>query len=663
MPPRIVNGASQLHRHDRITESVLTDTYTHHLNRRPALNRVIVTTEEIEGGANRVNDVTGESDSGEPTRRKVRRRLTDEEIAQRRTKRRRIQIGCGAGALVVVGFVGWLGYEGLQAKSDLEKAQEFALQAKDALLSGDTDKARTTAADADRYAQEAQSSVDSIPWRIAGAVPVLGSPIDSTRQMTSVVTGLTQDVLLPAVDAGSAVSPDQLILDGARINLAALRDAAPVLETTAAAITELEAQAQDVDSTYVGLIDDARLDLQAQVSELSGLLNNTSLAAQVAPAMLGADGPRSYFVGFQTNAEARGTGGLLGGFSILRANDGAVSIDDVSSNRELRFDYDPIDLGPDFRQAYGHSRPTQDFRNSNVSPHFPYAGQIWQSMWQQETGQRVDGAIATDPVALSYVLDVVGDVTLPDGERITADNVVELTESTAYARFGDNQTARKAYLETVARTVVQKLTGSISRPQALLEALGRAAGEGRLMVWSSVPEEQEVLATTPLGHTVPDDPGPYAHVVINNLGGNKLDYYLEREIEYTAGSCEDGVRQSQVTVRLTNSLPEGDYTNYVAGMFDNPVGAPLGTNLTDVGLLATPGSALKKLTVDEKPSFGYTNQERGHPLFNVQTPIPSGETVEIVFELEEPVAEGTVRVPIQPLVDEPSVRTDVTNCG
>lgn len=609
-----------------------------------------------------MNDVTGESHSPERRRRKVRRRLSDEEIAAQRAKRRRVQIGCGIGALVVVGFVGWLGYEGLQAKSNLEKAQNFATQAKDALLAGDTDKARVAAADADRYAQDAQGSVDSAPWRIAGAVPFLGSPFDSTRQMTTIVSGLTEQVLLPAVDAGSAVSPDQLILDGARINLAALRDAAPVLETTSAAISNLDEQAQNVDSTWLGVIDDARVDLQQQVSELSGLLNNTSLAAQIAPAMLGADGPRSYFVGFQTNAEARGTGGLLGGFAVIRANDGAVSVDDVTSNREFRFDYDPIDLGPDYQRAYGHSRPTQDFRNSNVSPHFPYAGQIWQSMWQQETGQRVDGAIATDPVALSYVLDVVGDATLPGGEKITAENVVELTESTAYARFGDDQKARKTYLETVAQTVVKKLTGSISRPQALLEALGRAAGEGRLAVWSSAPEEQDVLATTPLGHVVPDDPAPYAHVVINNLGGNKLDYYLDREIEYTAGSCDGETRESKVTVRLSNTLPDGDYIQYVAGMFNNPVGAPFGTNLSDVGLIATQGAQLRKMTVDGRSAFAYTGQERGHPLFNSQVSIPQGETVEIIYELSEPVVTGAPRVPVQPLIDTPTPDIQLPIC-
>ncbi|KOS56897.1 DUF4012 domain-containing protein [Rhodococcus rhodochrous] len=591
----------------------------------------------------------------------MRRRKTDEQIAQERRKRRNIAIGCTAGAVVVVGMGVWLAYEGLQAKSSLDQAREYATSSKNALLAGDTETALRTAGDADKYAKQAQDSTHSLPWSIAAAIPWLGSPFASSQQMSDIVTGLTSDVLVPAVDAGSAVSPDQLILDGARINLAALRDAAPVLETTAAAAAELDARAQDIDSTYLGLIDDARVQLQDQTGELSGLLNNTSLAAEIAPAMLGADGPRSYFIGFQTNAEARGTGGLLGGFGIVRAADGAVRVDDLS-RRDFTGPFQPINLGPDFQRTYGHSQPTTRAVNSNVSSHFPYAAQIWQSLWQQETGERVDGALATDPVALSYLLEVVGPVTLPNGEKINAANVVELTESTAYSRFGDDQAARKQYLEQVASSVVQTMTRSTSRPTDLLQAMGRAVGEGRLAVWSSRPDEQAVLARTPLGHTVPDDPGPYAGVVINNLGGNKLDYYLRREIEYTAGACEGTTRNSTVTVRLTNDLPDGTFTHYVAGMFDNPIAAPFGTNLTDLSLLATEGARLEEVTVNGRAAMNFTGKELGHPVYSVQFPIHRGETVEVVYELTEPAIPGDARVPIQPLVDTPIVYVDVPTC-
>ncbi|NKS19978.1 DUF4012 domain-containing protein [Rhodococcus hoagii] len=572
-------------------------------------------------------------------------------------------IGASCAVAALVAWGGYVAFEAMQVKSNLERARDHATTTKDALLAGNSEQATLAASDAARYAERAQSSTDSLSWRAAAAVPWLGSPLETTRQITGVVRGLTDDVLTPAVQAGSVLSPDRLISEGARIDLGPLREASPALADSAGAAAALAAQADAVDSTFLGAVDSARIQLQEQTADLSQLLGNVSTAAELVPSMMGADGPRTYFIGFQTNAEARGTGGLLGGFGELRAVDGAVRVEDLGSNKELSTDSKkPLDLGPDFEKQYGISRPTTDFRNSNVSSHFPYAAQIWRSLWAQESGEQVDGVIATDPVALSYILDVVGPVTMPDGEKVTADNVVELTESTAYSRFANNNNARKAYLQTIAGKVVERMTGKISNPQALLEALGRAASERRIAVWSANPTEQQVLEGTVLGHTVPDDPAPYAGVVVNNLGGNKLDYYLEREIDYTAESCMGDTRKSTVTVRLTNTLPPGDYTKYVAGMFDNPAGAPVGTNLTNLSLVATQGAKLDKVTVDGKPAFAFTGAERGHPVFDIQTQVRQGQTIEVKYELMEPAVDGEARVPVQALIDPATLSVDVPMC-
>ena len=40
-------------------------------------------------------------------------------------------------------------------------------------------------------------------------------------------------------------------------------------------------------------------------------------------------------------------------------------------------------------------------------------------MWQHKTGEHLDGALALDPTALSYLLHATGPATLPDGSRVT----------------------------------------------------------------------------------------------------------------------------------------------------------------------------------------------------------------------------------------------------
>ncbi|MDI9940714.1 DUF4012 domain-containing protein [Rhodococcus sp. IEGM 1351] len=600
--------------------------------------------------------------AGEPSVRRIRKRTN---VRSKSYKRKRSLITGGfVASLVVVALGLWLGYSAREARANLFEARNHAQLAKDALLDGNTEDAERSSTDADKYANKAYDYTHNVPWSVASAIPWLGSPLETSQQISEVVRGLTSEVLAPAVAAGTSLAPNQLIASGGKVNLQPLQDAAPVLDQTAVAAQRWNDQAQAIDEpTYLASVSDARTQLQDQLSELSKLLGNTAIAAKLAPTMLGADGPRNYFMAFQTNAEARGTGGLLGGYGVIRANDGVARVDTLGRNSDLPMNSQPIDLGPEFAAQYGRSRPTTDFRNSNLSSHFPYAAQIWKSLWAQESGEQVDGVIATDPIALSYVLDAIGPVKMPDGEVINADNVVELTESTAYVRFADDNAARKQYLQTVAARVIDKMTGEIKSPQKLLDALGRAAGERRIAVWSSHPEEQEVLAGTPLGHVVPDDAAPFAGVLINNQAGNKLDYYLTREIDYTAESCTEDTRRSTVTVKLTNNIPDGDFPEYVSGTHINTLGVPKGTNVSAVSLVATQGAQLRNVTIDGKPTMFLTGRELGHPMFDVLVPVPRGRTTEIKYQLTEPSTPGEARVPMQPLVDHPTVTVNVPNCG
>ena len=593
-----------------------------------------------------------------------------------------VKWGALATLLVSVVFTGWLGIQGLAAKSNLEQARDSAEQAKDALLEGRSEDATRFAENAQFFAGQARAATHSVPWSIAAALPLLGSPLKTTQQISDVVVGLADTVLLPGATMGAGLSPDKLI-DGTRLDLKLLRAEQPRLAELAAAAAKLDSEARAISKpTYLSPIGDARSKLQEQTSKLSQLLGNTALAAQLAPSMLGADGPRTYLMGFQSNAEARGTGGLLGGFAVIRFDNGVPTVDTLGSNTELGRASASVDLGPEFNRVYGWMNPFTDFRNSNLSPHFPYAAQIWKSMWESKSRTAIDGVIAIDPVALSYVLGGTGPVTLADGEVINAENVVELTGSTAYVRFSDNQAARKDYLQDIANAVVKKMTGPIKSPRMLLDALGRAAGEGRIAVWSSNPADQLLLEGSPLAHIVPDDNAPYAQVIINNLAGNKMDYYLEREIEYAADGCDGDRRNSTITVRLTNTATDKPLPDYVAGTMGlgpdrgvpddrtdlrpraarTPLDAPSGTMVSSVRLLATKGSKLVSVTSNGERTTAFTHAENGRPSFEVQVAIPPGTSGELVFRLSEPTSSGEPRMPVQPLIDNPKLRISVPAC-
>ncbi|KRE33921.1 hypothetical protein ASG82_22290 [Mycobacterium sp. Soil538] len=568
--------------------------------------------------------------------------------------------------LLIVGLGCWVAVGAFQAKSNLEQARSSAEKAKDSLLEADTKAAAVSAGNAADSAQAARDATHSLAWSIVAGIPWLGSPFKTGQQITDVVSGLASNVLQPAADVGVTISPERLYKDG-RVDVDLLRSQEAQLSTLAEKATRLNAEAGAIqDPHYLSTISKARTQLQGQIADLTSVLENTALAARLVPPMMGADGPRTYFMGFQTNAEARGTGGLLGGFGVLRFDNGTPTVDTLGSNIDLADAIAPIDLGLEYDQQYGFANPFTDFRNSNMSPHFPYAAQIWRTMWEQQTGTKVDGVIAIDPVALSYLLGAVGPITMPDGEVVSKENVVELTESTAYTRFPTDQLARKQYLQDIANAVVRKITGHVKSPKQLLDALGKSVSERRIAVWSSVPEEQQLLETTALAHSIPEVDGPFAAVVLNNLGGNKLDYYLKSQIEYAADDCEGATRASTVTVKLANAVPNESLPDYVAGDAglspQVPIEVPRGTNIISVRLFATKGANLSAAILNGERVPAIVSTERGHPVFEVQVIIPPGQSADVNFQLSEPALSGVPTVVTQPLINAVVPKVMVPKC-
>jgi hypothetical protein len=79
--------------------------------------------------------------------------------------------------------------------------------------------------------------------------------------------------------------------------------------------------------------------------------------------------------------------------------------------------------------------------------------------------------------------------------------------------------------------------------------------------WSANPNDQKLLQETPLAHVVPDHFAPCAAVIVNNLGGNNLAYYIKRGMEYAADGCNGPTRNHTVTVKLSSTAPPACLTS------------------------------------------------------------------------------------------------------
>ena len=546
---------------------------------------------------------------------------------------------CAAGGLLLAGAV-WIAVTGLLARHELLAAQRSLESLRGPAAAGAPATSTPGGAvrkAADRTA-EAHRLTTGPAWYAAAHLPVLGDPIRTVRGAAEASDRLTRDVLSPlAGTAGELVSGAGA--DGGHLDLTALRRAAPALREASRSASDVRADVASLPrSTWLPAADRARFLLVEQLDRLVPATVEAAAAARVMPSMLGEKSPRRYLVVFENTAEARGTGGLPGAFAILTADRGRLRFEHFGNDSELSKVRASIDLGAEYTAMYGRHAPTRVWANSNISPHFPHAARIWSAMWQEHSGQRLDGAFALDPGALAGLLTAAGPAMLPDGTAVTAANVVDLTERTSYAVFTDTA-ERKAYFLDVARATSKVLLGSVDHParrSALFAALRGQLREGRVKVWSAHPTEQRELAAHPFGGVLPNGPAPFAGLVVNNAAGTKLDYYLDRRMEWTAGRCTQDGRAVTVTTSLTNRAPGSGLPAYVTQRVDRPpYETGPGDNRLLVSYYATQGARLARATVDGRPAMLNQMVERGHPVYTVDVELPRGATRTLVLELVE----------------------------
>jgi hypothetical protein len=590
-----------------------------------------------------------------------------------RVTARRLLLAAGVViAIVLVGAV-WIWVRAQQAADALASARDGVTNVRESITAGDTAKAQQQLAVVQGDTARAVRATSDPVFAIASAIPVVGNTPGAVRDVSSAADALAADALPDLVEAGTALSPDALRAGGDQINLDAFATAAPPLQSAAHSLEQISADVDAIDTDQTpAKVQDAVSSLQDQLDDALSETQSAARGAALIPPMLGGDGQRQYFFAMQSNNEARGTGGFFGSYGIITADDGTVKVQHLAPRSTLddqTYQHMPLDFGPDFDALYGDDAAS--WAGANLSPHYPYAAKLWLKMWQDRTGQRLDGVITADPVTLSYLLEATGPVTLPDGRVINSKNVVPFTENEIYFLIPDDDAARDAYLQQVSEAALDAVFSGEADPRALMDALGRAASERRLLVYSDRSHEERELAASSVGGTLPGGDAPFAGLATINGGGNKLDYYLEQSLDYELTGCAaDGGRRSQITVTYRNDAPgDGSLPLYIDARSDLPR-APDGLPQSRNGqsffwsqVYATPGASLVSATQDGRPVQVEQGREQGHTVFRTGITLDAGASTTLVFEVAEPPTQGEISTFVTPLVKPVSANADTRKCG
>lgn len=534
--------------------------------------------------------------------------------------------------LATVGLVAAAGL-GLAGAALLARQQLHAgiRHAQDGLLaarSGRGEDAAVHLAAAQRAFDASARSLDAWWARPGRSIPVVG------RQMRAVseVSAVGAELAGSAAASVRASGVDDLQVVGGRVDLDLVRSMAAPLDAIGAALTRAEEQVAAIGR--VGLLPPVADRFDALVRTLDRAQADVATAAETVsalPQMLGADGPRYYFVAFGTPAEARELGGFMGAYAVLVADDGRLSLGGQGRVRDLNRAFRGKQLADPsrFPPQYLAMQPQRYWQNITGTADFPTVAEAVRQLWPSRTLVPLDGVLYLDPVALGAMLELTGPVRVPGlSDPLTADMAPEFLLRDQYLEFPNDD--RHDFLLEAATAVFERLTaGDLPGPGAIAKALGPSVAQGRLMVNSFVPREQRVVERLGLDGALPPVNGDFLSVRATNRGLNKVDAMLQRSLDYDVTVDQgSGAVSATLEVTLRNGAPP---SGLPLSMIANRIGRPPGTSSTTVSLL-TPFE-LTGLTQDGQPVGWATVEEYGRAKHSVLVDVAPESEVTLRFVL------------------------------
>ncbi len=566
----------------------------------------------------------------------------------------------------------------MSAKASLEKALPLAADAKAQILSGDSEGAQATAARLSSLTADARAQTDDGLWKSLEWIPVVGPNLHAVRTAAVVTDDLVTGAVTPISSIGlSAFAP----VNGA-VDIAAVRDLQTAVQTAAETV---DAAVEDLDtidhSALIPQVQGAIEKLTVAVDELEPAVGPASEILSVLPAALGADGPRNYLAIFQNNAEARSAGGNPAALVLISVDQGKITLGQQASSSIFKNGRpDTVTtLNPETVAIYGDN-VGRWIPDATMTPDFAETSTIMRAWWAEEIGTPIDAVISFDPVALSYLLEATGPVTIPaepvdvrgetiqvikDPLTIDAQNAVQLLLSDVYWEY-DTGSLQDAVFAATTRSVFEALISGSAQPMPLIDGLTRAVDEGRLLYTPVSEQEAALVGSSKLSGRLPETntESTVLGAYVNDTTTSKLDYYVQLDVAASSSQCAAPESPTfTLSTTLTNTLaPElvSSLPYAIAPGRYYPKG-DVATNLVFYGPV---GASAASVTIDGATTDAEVFTHLGRPAVKVPVYNNPGQSHVVDVQFSGAAGEyGPLEVRHTPMARASTLNVDAPGCG
>lgn len=349
--------------------------------------------------------------------------------------------------------------------------------------------------------------------------------------------------------------------------------------------------------------------LLPQVKE--GLLKAKGLI-DVLPTVLGVGGRKTYLLLLQNNLELRPTGGFIGSYGIVNLENGKLvnfDIHDVYQADSLL--KGKVEPPAKLREYLGES--VWYLRDSNWEPDFPTSAKKAEWFLDKETQLSTDGVIAVNLSAFQDFLSIFGEIVLPSQQStIDQNNLFLKAQSSLERTTAGSQGEIQDFLGNLAKESYEKLKkGQLDDYANLGRSLFGLLERKEILLYSNDLQTESVVTSlgwdgsiknyhpSVEGYSIYSD---YLSIYETNVGINKVNVLVNREIEQKIEVGIDGHVTEKLKLSYENQSPSGDfpvgaYKNYLriflprgsrvnmvltSDSIDNGLWVPLSTEAIDI---------------------------------------------------------------------------------
>jgi len=378
--------------------------------------------------------------------------------------------------------------------------------------------------------------------------------------------------------------------------------------------------------------------LKKEIPQAKELILETQKTLEFLPWLIGKDERRTYLVLFQNSAELRPTGGFIGSFAFLTFEKGKFvdfEVQDVYwADGQLKGHVEPP---PELKKYLGEAN--WYLRDANWDPDFPISSRKIQWFLEKETGRKVDGVVGINLFVAHRLLEAVGEIDLPDyKEKINASNFFERAQYHSEIGFFPGSTQKEDFLGSVARVLLEKIKTAERKTKVKIgKSIYESLKAKDILVYLNNPQVMEVIFDLSWDGSVRNVKCPvfanasadrqvdsgecftdYLFVIEANVGVNKANYFIERNLSEEIKIEVDGQIRKTLKINYQNKspsshFPAGDYKNYLRIL------VPKGSQLEEV---FEGTNKLEKEKIDIADSYGKT-------LFGFLVNVPVGKEKEV----------------------------------